>query len=153
MIMGCEPNPLIVAHSWMPFIACYKCGVQGALTKTDRHVIKKSAVEMTLEQLVNLYSKMCNSQDTTSWGTFLWVESIRESGPNIDSNSAVLEIFRHENRKSASKANRMLVTDDVILPSCSKSKGRSTACCFCAKGSVAYLSRLNRWSIVQRCFL
>ena len=97
-------------------------GVQGASTETDRQVINKECCEdvfgNTRGQLINLQSKTCHSQDATSWDTFLWVEFIRECGPDSDSNSAIPEIFRHENRQSASEPNPVQVTYDTILPGC-----------------------------------
>ena len=55
-------------------------GVQGASTETDRQVINKECSEdvfgNTRGQLIDLQSKTCHSQDTTSWDTFLWVEFI-----------------------------------------------------------------------------
>ena len=95
-------------------------GVQRASSKTDRQVIDKECFENVLGntkgQLINLQSKTCHSQDTASWNTFLWVEFVRECCPNSDSDSPVPEIFRHENRQSASKANPVKVSDDAILP-------------------------------------
>ena len=58
-------------------------------------------------QLINLQSKTCKSQDTTSWNTFFLVEFIRECVSDSDPNSAVPEILRLENRQSASEANPM----------------------------------------------
>ena len=63
-------------------------GVQRAPTKTDCQVSNKECSEdvpgNTSGQLINLQSKTCHSQDTTSWNTFLWVEFIREGCPNSD---------------------------------------------------------------------
>ena len=92
-------------------------GVQGASTKTDGQVINKESSEdvpgYKRGKLVNLHG-----QDTTNWDTFLWVEFVRECGPNFDSESAVPEIFWHQNRQSAPEANLVKVSDDPILPGC-----------------------------------
>ena len=94
-------------------------GVQGASTETDRQVINKECSEdvfgNTRGQLINLQSKTCHSQDAASWDTFLWVEFIRECGPDSDSNSAIPAIFRHENRQSASEPNPVQVTYNARL--------------------------------------
>ena len=97
-------------------------GVQRASLKTDRQVITKECFENVLGntrgQLINLQSKTCHSQDTASWNTFLWVESVRECCPNSDSDSPVPDIFWHKNRQSASEANPVKISDDTILPGC-----------------------------------
>ena len=97
-------------------------GVQGASTETDRQVINKECSEdvfgNTRGQLINLQSKTCHNQDTISWDSFLWVEFIRECGPDSDSNSAIPEIFWHEKRPSASEPNPVQVMYDTILPGC-----------------------------------
>ena len=69
-------------------------------------------------QLINLQSKTCHNQATTSWNTFLFVEFARECRPYSDSDSPVTEIFWHTNRQSASEANLVKVSDDTILPIC-----------------------------------
>ena len=101
----------------MPFY-----GVQRASSKTDCQVIDKECFEDVLGntrgQLINLHSKTCHSQDTTSWNTFLWVEFIRECCPNSDSDSPVPGIFWNKNRQPASEANPVKVSDDAILPGC-----------------------------------
>ena len=108
----------------MAFTACCRClyGVQRASPKTDRQVIDKECFEDVLGntrgQLINLQSKTCHSQDTTSWNTFLWVEFVRECCPNSDSDSPVPEIFGHKNRQSAFEANPVKVSDNAILPGC-----------------------------------
>ena len=52
-------------------------GVKAALTKTDCQIINKECFEDVHGnkrcQLINLQSKACNSQDTTSWNAFFWV--------------------------------------------------------------------------------
>ena len=97
-------------------------GVQKASSKTDRQVIDKECFEdvrgNTRDQLIDLQSKTCHSQDTTSWNTFLWVEFVRECCRNSDSVSPVPDIFWHKNRQSASEANPVKVSDDAILPGC-----------------------------------
>ena len=84
-------------------------GVKGGPTKTDRQIIHKECSEDVRGNkrwlLVNLQSEACNSQDTTSWDSFFWVEFNRECVPDLDPNSAVSEILRHENRQSASEPN------------------------------------------------
>ena len=68
-------------------------GVYGAPMKTDCEVIHEQCSEdvpgNTWGQLIDLQTKACHSKDPTSWNTFLWVEFIREYGPNSDSDSAV----------------------------------------------------------------
>ena len=97
-------------------------GVQRASSKTDRQVIYKEWFEDVLGNtrghLINLQSKTCDSQDTASCNTFLWVESVRECCPNSDLDLLVHDIFWHENRQSASEANPVKVSDDAILPGC-----------------------------------
>ena len=67
-------------------------GVKGAPTETDRQIIHKECSEDVRGnnrwQLVNLQSEACNSQDTTSWDSFFWVEFIRECVPDSDANGS-----------------------------------------------------------------
>ena len=96
--------------------------LQGAPAKTYYQVIHKQCSKdvrgNTLGQLINLQSQTCHSEDTTSWNTFLWVEFIRDYGPNSDSDSAVPEIVRPKNRLSASEANPVTVSNGAVLPGC-----------------------------------
>ena len=55
--------------------------VKGVPPKTDRQIINKECSQdvhgNNRWQLINLKSKACNRQDTTSWDSFFWVEFIR----------------------------------------------------------------------------
>ena len=110
-------KPFLVAHSFMAFTACCKCLSMLSRERPWKQTARsstKSALKMSLAiKLINLQSKTCHSQNT-----FLWVEFVRESCPDSDSDSPILEIFWYKNTQSASDANPAKVTDDTILPGC-----------------------------------
>ena len=99
-------KPFFVAHSCMAFTAYCRCLSMVSRERPWKQIARSSTKcfedvpSNTRGQLINLQSKTCHSQDTTSWNTFLWVEFIRECCPNSDSDSRVPEISWDKNRQS-----------------------------------------------------
>ena len=114
-------KPFLVAHSCMEFTnwcRCLSMVSRERPQKTDSQVIDKECSEDVhgnmRGQLINLYSKACNSQDTTSWYSFFWIKFIWECSPNADSNSALPEILT----KTGSLPLRPILCRSRMIPYC-----------------------------------
>ena len=113
-------KPFLVAHSCMAFTACCKC-LSMVSRERPRKQMARSSTKRALKMSLAIKegsSLIFTARTPTNWDTFLWVEFVRECGPNFDSESAVPEIFWHQNRQSAPEANLVKVSDDPILPGC-----------------------------------
>ena len=105
-------------------------------------------------QLINLQSKTCNSQGTTSWNTFIWVKLIRECGPNSDWNSVVSwDILTQKQAVCLwGQSCEGLGWSHIARLSRRPFPNQEETNCP-AKASRRYLSRLTRWSTMLQCFL
>ena len=102
-------KPFLVAHLCIAFTACCKFLFMVSRERPRKNrlsghpqIVLWRVSGNTSGQPIDLQPESCQSEDPTSWNTLLWIEFVTEYGPNSDSDSAVPEIFRHENRQPAS---------------------------------------------------